>query len=77
MEVPGPCFDLHFDRNDGFIFEAEKPFENVCATGASPVQLQEYLFYICSIASHRTLLLSLSMNLQTAQEAVPLDGVAA
>ena len=64
-EYPGPCFDLHFDRFDGFIFEAEKPFENVCATGASPVQLREYLFfYICSIASHRTLLLSLSMNLQ-------------
>ena len=30
-ECPGPCFDLHFDRFDGFIFEAEKPFENVCA----------------------------------------------
>ena len=36
LEYPGPCFDLHFDRFDGFIFEAEKPFENVCATGASP-----------------------------------------
>ena len=36
-EYPGPCFDLHFDRFDGFIFEAEKPFENVCAAGASPV----------------------------------------
>ena len=36
-EYPGPCFDLHFDRFDGFIFEAAKPFENVCATGASPV----------------------------------------
>ena len=36
-KYPGPCFDLHFDRFDGFIFEAEKPFENVCATGASPV----------------------------------------
>ena len=24
------------DRFDGFIFEAEKPFENVCATRASP-----------------------------------------
>ena len=35
-EYPGPCFDLHFDRFDGFILEAEKPFENVCATGASP-----------------------------------------
>ena len=38
-EYPGPCFDLHFDRFDGLIFEAEKPFENVCATGASPVVL--------------------------------------
>ena len=35
-EYPGPCFDLYFDGFDGFIFEAEKPFENVCATGASP-----------------------------------------
>ena len=43
-EYPGPWFDLHFDRFDGFIFEAEKPFENVCATGASPVQLREYIF---------------------------------
>ena len=39
-EYPGPCFDLHFDRFDGFIFEAEKPFENVCATGASPVTME-------------------------------------
>ena len=43
-EYPGPCFDLHFDRFDGLIFEAEKPFENVCAAGASPAQLREYLF---------------------------------
>ena len=35
-EYPGPCFDLHFNRFDGFIFEAQKPFENVCATGAFP-----------------------------------------
>ena len=34
-------------------------------SAAPTVQLREYLFfYICSIASHRTLLLSLSMNLQ-------------
>ena len=25
-EYPGPCFDLHFGRFDGFIFEAEKTF---------------------------------------------------
>ena len=24
-EYPGACFDLHFDRFDGLIFEAEKP----------------------------------------------------
>ena len=24
-EYPGPCFDLHFDRFDGFIFEAKNP----------------------------------------------------
>ena len=33
LEYPGPCFDLHFDRFDGFIFKAEKPFENVCKQG--------------------------------------------
>ena len=46
-KYPRPCFDLHFDRFDGFIFEAEKPFENVCATGASPVQ--SIFFYICKL----------------------------
>ena len=60
-EYPGSCFDLHFDRFDGFIFEDEKLFENVCAAGVSPVQLREYLFLHLF---HRTLLLSLSMNLQ-------------
>ena len=60
---PGPCFDLHFDRFDGFIFEAEKPFENVCATGASAVQW-EYLFSHFFDCKPRTLLLSLSMDLQ-------------
>ena len=39
-EYPGPCFDLYSDRLDRFIFEAEKLFENVCATEA----LREYLF---------------------------------
>ena len=41
-EYPGPCFDLHFDRFDGFIFNAEKLFENVCVTGASPVELASF-----------------------------------
>ena len=63
-EYPGPCFDLHFDRFDGLIFEAEKPFENVCATGASPVQLWEYLFLHLFDCKPQKLLLSLSMNLQ-------------
>ena len=63
-EYPGPCFDLHFDRFDGLIFEAEKPFENVCATGASPVQLREYLFLHLFDCKPQKLLLSLSMNLQ-------------
>ena len=35
LQSPDLVFDLHFDRFDGFIFEAEKPFENVCAIGAS------------------------------------------
>ena len=42
--VSRTLFRPSFDRFDGLIFEAEKPFENVCATRASPVQLQEYLF---------------------------------
>ena len=62
-KYPGPCFDLHFDRFDGFIFEAEKPFENVCHKDL-PSTCGSIFFYICSIASHRTLLLLLSMNLQ-------------
>ena len=37
--VSRTCFDLHLDRF-GFIFEAEKPFENVCATKASPERLE-------------------------------------
>ena len=34
-----PCyvFDLHFDKFDRFIFKAEKPLENVCATRTFPV----------------------------------------
>ena len=68
---PGPCFDLHFDRFDGFIFEAEKPFENVCATGG--VSFFLHLFdckpqNIVAVVVHES---------ATAQEAVPLDGVAA
>ena len=47
-EYPGPCFDLHFDRFDGLIFEAEKPFENVCAT---PVLLQLAYFLLQLVAS--------------------------
>ena len=34
-KYPGPCFDLHFDRFDEFIFEAEKPFENVCVNDSN------------------------------------------
>ena len=33
LEYPESCF-----------FKTEKPFENVCATEASPVQLRKYLF---------------------------------
>ena len=35
-ELPGPCFDLHFDRFDGLMFKAENPFENVCTTTGLP-----------------------------------------
>ena len=48
-EYPGPCFDLHFDRFDGLIFEAEKPFENVCATGASPVATEFRVEWVCKV----------------------------
>ena len=63
-EYPGPCFDLHLDRFDGFIFEAEKPFENVCATGASPVQLREYLFLHLFDCKPQNIVAVVSMNLQ-------------
>ena len=53
-----------FTDFDGFIFEAEKPFENVCATETFPVQLRECLFLHLFDCKLRTLLLSLSINLQ-------------
>ena len=76
-EYPGSCFDLHFDRFDGFIFEAEKPFENVCATGASPVQLREYLFLHLFDCKPQNIVAVVVHESATAQEAVLLDGVAA
>ena len=36
------CFNLHFNRFNGFIFKAEKPFENVCAIEAFSVVVDEY-----------------------------------
>ena len=65
-EYPGPCFDLHFDRFDGFIFEAEKPFENVCATGASPVSCSacentRASFVVCAALKTFRILESLSV----------------
>ena len=76
-EYPGPCFDLHFDRFDGLIFEAEKPFENVCATGASPVQLRESLFLHLFDCKPQNIVAVVVHESATAQEAVLLDGVAA
>ena len=48
-EYPGPCFDFHFDRFEGLMFETEKLLENVCAAGASAVAGVSF-FYICSIS---------------------------
>ena len=73
-EYPGPCFDLHFDRFDGFILEAEKPFENVCATGASPVQLREYPFLHLFDCKPQNIVAVVVHESATAQEAVLLDG---
>ena len=70
-------FRAHFDRFDGFIFEAEKPFENVCATGASPVQLREYLFLHLFDCKPQNIVAVVVHESATAQEAVLLDGVAA
>ena len=72
-EYPGSCFDLHFDRFDGLIFEAEKPFETCAPQGPPQYSCGSILFYICSIASHRTLLLSLSMNLQQLKKLCRMD----
>ena len=66
-KYPGPCFDLHFDRFDGFIFEA----------GASPVQLREYLFLHLFDCKPQNIVAVVVHESATAQEAVPLDGVAA
>ena len=63
LKYPGPCFDFHFDRFDGFIFEAEKPSKTCAPQGPPQYSCGSIFFYICSIASHRTWL-SLSMNLE-------------
>ena len=73
-EYPGPCFDNRFD---GFIFEAEKPFENVCATGAFPVQLREYLFLHLLDCKPQNIVAVVVYESATAQEAVLLDGAVA
>ena len=61
-EYPGPCF------------EAEKPFENVCATGAFPVQLREYLFLHLFDCKPQNIVAVVVHESATAQEAVLLDG---
>ena len=73
-EYPGPCFDLHFDRFDGFIFEAEKPFENVCATGPPQYSCGSVFFYICSMQA--TEIVAVVVHESATAQSVPLDGVA-
>ena len=68
-EYPGPCFDFHFDRFEGLMFETEKLLENVCAAGASAVAGVSFSTFVrFHSLSHRILLLSLSMNLQQLNE---------
>ena len=78
-EYPGPCFDLHFDRFDGFIFEAEKTLrKRVRHRGLpSPVQLPEYLFLHLFDCKPQNIVAVVVHESATAQEAVLLDGVAA
>ena len=78
-ESPGPCFDLHFDRFDGFIFEAEKTLpKRVRHRGLpSSVQLREYLFLHLFDCKPQNIVAVVVHESATAQEAVLLDGVAA
>ena len=54
-----------------------KPFENVCAAEASPVQLREYLFLHLFDCKPQNIVAVAVHESATAQEAVLLDGVAA
>ena len=59
-KCPRPCFDLHFDRSS----RPKNPSKTCALQGPPQHSCGSIFFYICSIASHRTLLLSLSINLQ-------------
>ena len=74
-EYPGPCFDLYFDKFDGFIFEAEKPFENVCAQGPPQNSCVSFSTFVRLQATEHGCCRCHKSAI--AQEAVPLDGVAA
>ena len=76
LEYPGPCFDLHFDRFDGLIFEAEKPFENVRHTDL-PSTVAEVSFSTLFDCKPQNIVAVVVHESATAQEAMPLDGVAA
>ena len=69
LEYPGSCFDFHFGRFEGLMFETEKTLGNVCAAGAFPVAGVSFSTFVrFHSLSHRILLLSLSMNLQRLNE---------
>ena len=63
-EYPGPCFDFHFDRFEGLMFETEKTLgKRVRRRGLPSCGSIFSTFVRFHSLSHRILLLSLSMNL--------------
>ena len=69
-EYPGPCFDLHVGRFDGFIFEADRGLPSTVA-GVS------FFFLHLFDCKPQNIVAVVVHESATAQEAVLMDGVAA
>ena len=76
-EYPRPCFDLHFDRFDGFIFEVEKTFRKRLRHRDLPSTVVKYLFLHLFDCKPQNIVAVVVHESATVQKAVLLDGVAA
>ena len=75
-EYPGPCFDLHFDRFDGLIFEAKKPFEKRVRHRGLPSTVAGVSFS-AFVRLQATEIVAVVVHKSATAQSVPLDGVAA